>query len=74
MPQGTNARPGNPPDVRDEQTSNTAQSQTDRVAELHGQAAADYATGQAAREGMDRADALRREMWGTSATSPGTPS
>lgn len=45
-----------------------------RVAELHRQAAADYATGQGAREGMDRADALRREMWGTPTSVPGTPS
>ncbi|WP_405893790.1 hypothetical protein OG272_16055 [Streptomyces sp. NBC_00104] len=50
------------------------QDQADSVAELHRQAAADYVTGQLARAGMDRADALRREMWAKSATSPGTDS
>ncbi|WP_413808164.1 hypothetical protein [Streptomyces sp. OE57] len=34
-----------------------------RVAEHQRQAAEDYRTGQDIREGMDRADALRREMW-----------
>ncbi|MFB7496047.1 hypothetical protein ACFC09_15370 [Streptomyces sp. NPDC056161] len=38
--------------------------QENRVAELHRQAQEDYAGGQDAREGMDRADALRRECWG----------
>ncbi|XVV35009.1 hypothetical protein ACQPXT_13575 [Streptomyces sp. CA-100214] len=35
-----------------------------RVAELQRKAAEDYGNGSEAREGMDRADALRREMWG----------
>lgn len=41
------------------------QGQEARVAELHRRAAEDYRTGGAAREGLDRADALRREMWGS---------
>jgi hypothetical protein len=38
--------------------------QTARVAEEHRKAQEAYRNGQAAREGSDRADALRREMWG----------
>lgn len=40
--------------------------QAARVAELQRQAAEDYRGGGEAREGMARADALRREMWGSS--------
>ncbi|MGA5202754.1 hypothetical protein [Streptomyces variegatus] len=43
---------------------NQQQGQTDRVADLHREADEDYASGAEARAGMDRADALRREMWG----------
>ncbi|MEU3785238.1 hypothetical protein [Streptomyces sp900129855] len=64
MPQGTNARPDHSPGCADEPTS-----KTDRVAALHTQCREDYATGQTAREGMDRADALRREMWGAPTAS-----
>ncbi|WP_405961207.1 hypothetical protein OG235_36705 [Streptomyces sp. NBC_00024] len=48
--------------------------QADRVAEYHRQAKADYATGQQTREGMDRADALRRESWRKPDSSPRTDS
>ncbi|MET9819599.1 hypothetical protein [Streptomyces sp. NPDC006355] len=40
------------------------QGQAARVAEEHRKAQDAYQNGQAARQGMDRADALRREMWG----------
>jgi hypothetical protein len=36
-----------------------------RVARYQREADEDYRGGEAAREGSDRADALRREMWGT---------
>jgi hypothetical protein len=36
-----------------------------RVAEEHRRAREDYANGQSAREGLDRAHKLRGEMWGS---------
>ncbi|MEH0410926.1 hypothetical protein [Streptomyces scabiei] len=47
------------------QQQSQPQGQEARVAEEHRQAQEAYRNGQAAREGMDRADALRREMWGS---------
>lgn len=42
----------------------------ERVADLHALCRADYGTGAEARKGLDRAHALRGEMWGTPATAP----
>ena len=41
------------------------QGQEARVAEEHRRAREDYRNGEAAREGLDRAHALRGEMWGS---------
>jgi hypothetical protein len=46
------------------QNQDQPRGQEARVAELHREAAEAYRTGQAAREGLDRAHALRGEMWG----------
>lgn len=43
---------------------NPQQSREDRVQDLHADAWRDYADGQEAREGLDRAERHRREMWG----------
>lgn len=51
--------------ARNEQQKTQPVGQEARVAELHRQAREDYATGEANRDGMDRADALRRECWGS---------
>ncbi|WP_327345917.1 hypothetical protein [Streptomyces europaeiscabiei] len=46
----------------------------ERVAALHADAQAAYATGQHAREGMDRAEARRRASWSKPAPAQDTQS
>jgi hypothetical protein len=50
--------------MNQQSTSGGDQGQEDCVARLHAEADRDYAAGQQAREGLDRAERHRTRMWG----------